>query len=113
MKITTEQLIGREACKDQVAIFNREWPSGTEITLKSLERATELELNLDWFAGRFLPPLAYKAYLDAIREAYGAYINARGEAWKYSNNPAREIYRKAKVTIIYKLIQEEEAQQCI
>ena len=54
MKITRQWLKRRKACQDQVAIFDSEWPEGTEVTEASLLRAAELDLSLTWFAQHYL-----------------------------------------------------------
>ena len=82
MKISLEWLQARDACRDQVEIFAREWPKGVVVSLKVLKRAAELQLDIDWFAGRVLrTPLyadyqAKRATLDADYHAKCAPLDA-------------------------------------
>ncbi len=98
MKVTAEQLKAKGACKEQVCIFEKEWPDGVEITEEVLARATELHLDLLWFASNFLPAPAREAYWEATGPALEAYKKATGPAWKAYRKaiaPAREAYKKA------------------
>ena len=55
MFITEKKLLKHQACADQLAIFVKEWPKGMKVSKKSLLRAAELELDLIWFRGNFIP----------------------------------------------------------
>ena len=82
MKITGAKLRDREACEDQVCIFEAEWPAGCTITLKALRRAAVLGLDLDWFAHNFLPHSGRKVYDAARAEPSKVYDAAMAEANK-------------------------------
>ena len=62
MRITTKWLNDRNACKPQVEVFGHEWPKGVTVSLAALRRASELSLNLDWFARMALSPPLYADY---------------------------------------------------
>ena len=101
MKITVKQLKDKKACLEQVAIFQKEWPKGAEITLEALQRAVELGLDIEWFALTFLPAPAREAYEKAIASALEAYKKAIAPAW--------EAYEKARAPALYQAITEEES----
>ena len=100
MKVTTRQLKVKGACPDQVITFRREWPNGVEITPTTLQRAVELQLDLDWFVFNFLPVPAWEAYLKAKAPAREAYLKAVASA--------REAYEKAMVSALHQIIEEAE-----
>ena len=107
MKVTVEQLRAKRACTDQVKVFEQEWPDGVEITLEVLQRAVELELDLDWFACRFLPAPALEAYHKATAPAWKAFQEARAPAWKAYHKaiaPTWEAYNKAMASALYQVI---------
>ena len=75
MKVTTKMLQAKDACTNVVAIFKTEWPDGVTVSLKVIKRATELRLDLDWFADNFLstPQLAeYETKRDSLLAEYEA-----------------------------------------
>ena len=76
MLITLEFLVSKDACEDERDIFAKEWPEGVLLTRKSLQRATELSLNLDWLAGAVLPPGQLKTYKDADAPLWKTYKDA-------------------------------------
>ena len=80
-RLTAEMLREARACTDQVARFDKAWPTGVVPTLASARRAVRLGLNVAW-AARLLPPPARKAYDEAIAPAWKAYAEARATAWK-------------------------------
>jgi hypothetical protein len=83
MRIDAEMLIARGACEGQVAIFKGEWPKGVFVTLETCTRALKLNLDLTWFACKFLSATAWEAYgrtVEAARADYEqAEITARTE----------------------------------
>jgi len=103
MRITADQLQDAGACKDQVAIFRREWPDGATATKKSIARALDLGLDLHWFAGTWLTATALEAYEKARATAWEAYEKARApalEAYEKATAPAWEAYEKATATAL-------------
>jgi hypothetical protein len=75
-KITPALLRKYRACDEQVAIFETEWPDGTEVTPATVARAIELGLNLEWGV-RLLPPRVraeYHAKVFPIRAQYAARV---------------------------------------
>lgn len=73
MTITAKQLRKLGACKQQVAIFAREWPNGCEVTLVTVLRALELGLDLDWAVDQFFSRSAQRACVKVIAEAWKIY----------------------------------------
>ena len=51
---TAQMLREKGASCPQVDIFKEKWPDGADLTEANLVRAAELELNLGWWAQRFL-----------------------------------------------------------
>ena len=72
MLVTSELLRTRGACDKQVARFAREWPEGVKTSSKAgFLRASEIGLDLMWFAQSFLKaPLReeYDRQMALIRE---------------------------------------------
>jgi hypothetical protein len=90
MKVTAAGLRKRDACEEQVRIFEKEWPKGVKVTRKALRRAVELGLDLVWFEGEFLSLAgqrtvedgliaASNVYQAAVRPPYDAYAKARDQ----------------------------------
>lgn len=53
--VTIEWLCEHGACANQLAVARREWGDTIPITAATLERARELQLDVDWWARRWLP----------------------------------------------------------
>jgi len=70
MRVTAQMLRDRNACEDQVAIFEREWPDGVNVGIRAARKAVKLGLDLEWFAETFLPPAAWADYEKAIAPAW-------------------------------------------
>ena len=107
--ITAKMLRAKNACENQVAIFEREWPKGARPTLKNIRRATELGLDVDWFARTFLDAPAWAAYKDARAAAWAAYKDARAAArvpYKEAKAPARVAYEEARAAALVAAIAE-------
>ena len=79
--ITSEWLRKKHACAQQVAVFEREWPDGAEITEANVLRALTLNLDIVWFAAVYLQPSAWAAYEKATASAGAAYKEAIASAW--------------------------------
>jgi hypothetical protein len=98
-KITAGLLRQHDACDDQVATFEREWPDGCVPTLAICHRALALGLDLDWAARKLLPATAAKAYDQATATAWNAYAEAMAPARKAYNEaiaPAAKAYEEAR-----------------
>ena len=78
-RITLAMLKG--ACREQRAIFRKEWPEGVEVTLENVRRAQEIGLPLEW-SKRWFTPEAGKAYDEATAPASKAYDEAIATASK-------------------------------
>ena len=92
MKITTEWLRKKRACAEQVAIFDREWPDGAELTPQNVDRAVALGLTVDWLLSYVL--------IGAKRQRYYAEVTPILEHCKAEVAPFWERY-KAEVTPIW------------
>jgi len=79
-RITAAWLRKHDACADQLAIFEREWPDGAEVTRENVERARDLGLDLHWFAGIVLPARAWAKYKRALVAAREEYERVRAAA---------------------------------
>jgi hypothetical protein len=98
MIITAKMLRGKGASCSQVATFEKEWPKGGKTTLKNLQRAAELSLDLDWFASHFLSAPAL-AELEKVRaSAWAELEKVRASAWAE--------YEKAGASALYKVIKQ-------
>jgi hypothetical protein len=120
MRIDAKMLIAKNACAEQVAIFEQEWPEGVHVTREVCDRARELGLDLTWLARKFLTatarstyeqteitalatyerveimPLAtYERAMAAAQEAY-----EQAEAEPQARVTAREAYRRRKDTAL-------------
>jgi len=80
MYITAEMLREKKACEYQVEKFESEWSSGVVVNAKSVKRAGELGLEINWFAEKFLSAPAWKAYEEATAPARKAYEEAKASA---------------------------------
>ena len=83
-RITLAMLKG--ACREERAIFRKEWPEGVEVTLENVRRAQEIGLSLEW-GKRWFTPEARKAYDEATAPAGKAFVEAIA--------PARKAYHEA------------------
>jgi len=91
-------LEARGACADQVEMFRQHWPNGAKPTIPALRKAARLELDLDWFASRFLGVPARAAYEEATAQAWTAYEEATAPAWaayEEATAQARAAYEEA------------------
>lgn len=71
--IDSKWLVEHEACAEDLALFEEEWPEGGAVTKESLTRALELGLDLEWLARRILPELLnaeYRANTSLLLEDY-------------------------------------------
>ena len=86
--ITSGFLRKFNACEDQIAILESEWPRGVELTLPNLLRAIELGLNIGWLASHLLYDQdCYDAiYLPVTKSAYKEYRRAIGCAKEAYDN---------------------------
>ena len=82
IKITAQMLRDKNACKNQVTIFEAEWPEGVEISQAAIHRAIELRLDLDWFVFHLATATAWKAYREVEARARRAYGEATASAWQ-------------------------------
>ena len=95
MKITREWLKSRYACSKDLAVFAAEWPDGVELSLEALNRAAELDLDLDWFADNIFEGPAWTEHEKIMGPAWTEHEKIMGPAWaeyKKIEGPARAEY---------------------
>ena len=77
--VTLQWLKKHGACTDQVELFAKTFgDSSVAITPESIERASNVGLDINWVATRILTPPALKAYEEAKATAWKAYEEATG-----------------------------------
>ena len=69
MKVTSRELKAKKACKNQITIFEEQWGKEVEVTEEVLQKAVELELDLDWFILNFLPITTCEAFREITAPA--------------------------------------------
>ncbi len=79
-KITAKWLREQGACEDEVLRFEAEWPNGAPITEANCLRGTAMNLDVRWFAKRWLEGQALAAYDAAVAPAHAAYDAALASA---------------------------------
>ena len=82
MKITAERLRKKGAGCPQVAIFEKEWADGAEVTLRNLLRAVKLDLDIAWFAEHCLPRSIRKRYHAEAAPIWERYDTEADLLWK-------------------------------
>lgn len=87
MKITVKMLQDAYACREQVAIFQKAWPTGVEINLRNAHKAVRLGLDVVWAVRHLMSAPAQDAYYKVIAPARDAYYKAIA--------PAQDAYHKA------------------
>ena len=111
MRITAEALRQLHACSQQVELFEKTFPGGTNVTLAACRKALKVGLQLHWLATLFKGDIqkaydeatatAQKAYNEATATAQKAYNEATATALKAYNEavaPARKAYNEATAT---------------
>ena len=97
MIITVAMLREKDACRDQVRIFEGLFGASAKPTLANCRKAVKVGLSLDWAASRLLPAPAWEAYDEAITPAQKVYEKAIAPARKaYDEACARAFYNAAK-----------------
>ena len=75
MRITANKLREAEACEQDVAKFENQWPSGCNVTKENcLTAFVELGLDPDWAAAVLLSRAAQHEYLAATSTQWREYI---------------------------------------
>jgi len=104
MIITVAMLREKDACRDQVRIFEGLFGASAKPTLANCRKAVKVGLSLDWAASRLLPAPAWEAYDEAITPAWEAYDEAITPAQKVYEKaiaPARKAYDEACARAFY------------
>lgn len=71
--IDSEWLITHHACSGELTVFEKEWPNGGTVTKRSLTRAAELGLDLEWFVNKTMPDLFDDKYMASVVLLYSEY----------------------------------------
>jgi hypothetical protein len=61
MKVITNAMLGG-ACREQRAVFRKEWPDGAPVTVRAALRAVALGLDLEWLASKLFPSSLWAEY---------------------------------------------------
>ena len=112
MNVTSSQLREANACSDQVAIFEAEWPDGCKVNAETIRRAVFLKLSISWWAEWFLPAPARAAFNKACAPARAAfdkaYVTARA-AFDKEIATARAAFNKACAPALIKIVANQSA----
>jgi preprotein translocase subunit Sss1 len=108
-RITVEMLKTRKACSDQVELFERVFPQGAPVSMRSFAKARKAGLDTRWTAHLLGGPalVEYKKVRDPawaeykkVRDpAWAEYEKARDAAWaeyEKARAPAWVEYKKAR-----------------
>ena len=79
-RITVEMLKAREACSDQVELFERVFPRGAPVSMRSFAKARKAGLDPRWTA-HLLRASALAEYEKVRDAAWAEYEKARAPAW--------------------------------
>ena len=79
-RITVEMLKAREACSDQVELFERVFPRGAPVSMRSFAKARKAGLDPRWTAHLLRAP-ALAEYEKVRDAALAEYEKARAPAW--------------------------------
>ena len=107
MKLTYKELKAKDPCNDQFEIYKANFPNNCKVTKRGILKAVELNLDLDWFANKFLPAPAWKACNKATEPAWEAYQKATEPAWEAYQKAiasAWEAYNKTTASALWKII---------
>ena len=98
MRITAKKLREVDACVQDIAKFEKEWPGGCNVTKKNCLKAfCELGLIAEWAAEEFLSETDYSKYLRATMTTWDKYMDEGGVAWdKHVEACAIAFWRAAK-----------------
>jgi hypothetical protein len=90
-KITAAMLRRAKACREQLAIFEREWPDGAEVTEENALQAMEIGLDTGWLewlmprASRLKFQRAFEGahltFCDAVNAATRSGAPRRAHTW--------------------------------
>ena len=80
--ITRTMLVEKQACRDQLKLFDQHFPKGSVIV--TVARCVKLAavFNWTWCAEKLLTAPAEKEYLAATAPALKEYLAATAPAWK-------------------------------
>ena len=73
--LTSDMLFDHSPCTIDLDAFEEEWPDGVDLTLPVLKRASDLHLDLFWFASHFLIPHNHRRYNDFVELLWDRYFN--------------------------------------
>lgn len=73
MKVTAKWLRSKFACKDELKVFENEWPDGMPITKEAIVRAFALGLDVDFGVEQILSEPAIESYETQRVVAWGTF----------------------------------------
>lgn len=115
-KITSSMLRAKNACKEETAIFESEWPDGLEVTEAVADRVIELGLSVGWVVENFLTASAWAEYNRVMASACAEYERVTAPAlaeYERVTAPALAVYNRVKVRTAIRLYIEHEKQNGI
>lgn len=77
-RITARMLRYRDACDDQLELFEVTFSSGFEVTRPNLAEALRVGLDFDWALDTYLAPTVYDKISDLVEERQS---EARKKCW--------------------------------
>lgn len=97
--VTIPWLREEEACEEQIDIVEAEWgDTNIVLTQEVLQRAVELELNLEWVANHIdLTPAARLVFWNALADVRDAFWAAAKEA-RDRYFPAKAAFKKGQMS---------------
>ena len=82
MRITAKLLREAGACEGDIAVFEKQWPDGCNVTKKnSLKAFCELGLIVDWAADELLGAVCWSKYLQDTSATWDKYMDEGAAAW--------------------------------
>lgn len=91
MRLTAAMFRSYHACEEQVVIFAEEWPEGCEVSVETLLRAIELNLDIDWLACEFLEA--------PLREEYRRQVTLFWAEYKRQRDPFLAEYKRKRAPL--------------
>ena len=105
--ITHKWLAERKACKEQLDIFDKEWPDGMELTKENLLKCAELQLNLTWFAKHYLDAFLWAEFERQRIFLWAEFERQRIFLWtefERQRTPLLTEYRRQEAMVLFNLL---------
>ena len=94
MRVDGDTLRALDACLEQVAIFEEEWPDGVEVDRAALARAAEMGLDTGWWLVKAFPArdAEYEAALKQLYAEYWAALKPLAAEYRAALKPLDDEY---------------------